>query len=299
MEFDSKFNQNIDEPATTTVEVQNLENNELLNTATPKISEILTNIFKSVAHANNNRLLTTKEEVIKENPKLIATKPSVESSANSSDDIFRYMKGTVYDNIQHLWRSKLFEQKLASTRISVYTQPPLTTTTTTTTAIAASTTIINTAPVSNIIKNVVSTSPFSQASIDASTKYNLKNYSNAFSLTFNLMKSNPSRNLTANLNKGIHRFTQTVNNNYDAFNENTSMNSFNNFSLHQQNHHYNIGIDNNVAQISGGCNCSKTLQPSFFDEYTNVWKLSFFVLAFVIGFVSLFLLLSLIFKVLM
>ena len=268
----SKLDQKYYEPGTTTLEVQSLENNELLNTTTPSITESLTNAIENVAITEKIPITTT-------------SLPN-----NSTADIFRYMKGTVYDNIQHLWRSKLFEQKLASTRISVNTQPPPTTTTT-----------ITSTHVSRIIKNLSSKS---QATvIEASTKHNLKNYSNSFShLTFNLMKSSQNRNLTTlSLNKGVNRFLHVFNNSYDIIN-NTSTSKINSkiFSSHHQTNHYNIETDISTLQpLTSNCNCSRAYQSSFFEEYTNVWKLSFFVLAFVIGFVSLFLLLSLIFKVLM
>ena len=106
------FDQKYYEPGTTSIEVQSLENSELVNTTTPSITESLMNI----AASEKIPITTTTNLPI-----------------NSTADIFRYMKGTVYDNIQHLWRSKLFEQKLASTRISVNTQSPPTTSTTSTT----------------------------------------------------------------------------------------------------------------------------------------------------------------------
>jgi hypothetical protein len=258
------FDQKYYEPGTTSIEVQSLENSELVNTTTPSITESLMNI----AASEKIPITTTTNLPI-----------------NSTADIFRYMKGTVYDNIQHLWRSKLFEQKLASTRISVNTQSPPTTPTTSTTT-----------PISRIIKNLVSTKA---TTFESTTKYNLKNYSNSFSLTFNLLKSNHNRNLTAiNLNKGVNRFVHVFNDSYEIIN-NSSRSTIN--SSNQQNtRYYHIETENYSLQPStNNCNCSRAYHSSFFEDYTNVWKLSFFVLAFVIGFVSLFLLLSLIFKVLM
>ena len=260
----------------TTTSIQNIDFNELdvsVKTSTPSIA--YENLSNSI-----HRIFSTTVEVGNDKLPIINTTPGIYERINSTEDIFKYIKGTVYDNIHQLWRSKLFEQKLASTRISVQTEPTTTST------------------ISTLVKNVVTSSPIATTSIvETSTKYNLKNYSSAFSLTYNLMKSNQNKNLTSNL-KGVNRLVQAVNS-FDIFNESTTSNIHNNnhsLSSHRQTYRYNVPEINSVPVT---CNCNKTMASSFFDEYTNVWKLSFFVLAFVIGFVSLFLLLSLIFKVLM
>jgi hypothetical protein len=263
---------------------------ELLPTTTASLdfneNENVTKLIENDYNDDNNNYNVTENIIYPSTSVMITEKPTVTTTiiktSNSTNDIFKYIKGSVYENIQNLWRSKFFEKTITITKLP-HTSTTRIPTTATTTPIPTTTKITTT------ITNINNTTTF-----PTTTNHNLRNFSSAFALTFNLMKSNQIKNQASNF-KGINRFPQAFQNN--ILNDNSTNANLNLSSYRQHNFHFNNFDGQHVLPTS--CNCSRTINSSFFDEYTNVWKLSFFVLAFVIGFVSLFLLLSLVFKVLM